>query len=161
MTRSKRPLIYGAIFAFVLLLGIVFWFYRSTRHTLERAEAFAFRRMTVAQQGEEGTYRFFYVSNRRLEPGDGTLEQRFTNQREGKLRFGSFDTRIQANLSLGMIVNPTDWFTTDALDIVNVHDREQPAFVEKLTPLNVSLAARNGVSNGRLLSPIGVGTVTM
>jgi esterase/lipase superfamily enzyme len=132
MTSRRRLLVYGAVLALVLVTLTAGWFYRSTRQKLERAEAFAFRRMTVARQGEQGVYRFFYATNRRLESGEGTIEERFTNQREEGLRFGAFDTKIQPTLGLGMIVNPTDWFTNEALQVLNVRELDQAALVEGL-----------------------------
>ena len=44
----------------------------------------------VAQLEEPGTYRFHYITNRKLTARDGALEERFTNEREEKLKFGSF-----------------------------------------------------------------------
>ncbi len=128
----KRRLLFGSVLLFVLLMLLALWFHRTTRKALDRAESLAFRRMTVAQQESEGTYRFFYTSNRRLDPGDGTLEERFTNERQESLEFGSFDTRIEPNLGLGMIINPTDWFTNEELNILAVHDLDQPALVDQI-----------------------------
>ena len=81
MTRFKRRMLFGlALFALVLLgLGVwlYFAFFASTSTALQRAEAFLFRRMKVAQLAEQGDYRFFYVTNRRPEGDDGPLEERF------------------------------------------------------------------------------------
>ena len=59
----------GLALVVLVLLGLGAWVYfYGTRITLQRAEAFQFRRMLVAQLEEQGVYRFFYVSNRRLAP---------------------------------------------------------------------------------------------
>jgi esterase/lipase superfamily enzyme len=132
MARFKRPFLFASILILLLLIALGFWFYRSTRNALERAEAFAFRRMTVAQQDKPGTYRFFYASNRRLEPGPSILEKRFTNERGDELQFGAFDTRIESSLGLGMIINPTDWFQNESLQINDVHALDPQAFAKEI-----------------------------
>jgi len=119
------------VLLFLLLLAMSGWFYRSTREALERAESMAFRRMTVAQQ-EKGLYRFFYISNRQLPDGEESLEERFTNQRADTLSFGSFDTAIDPALGLGMIIDPTDWFQNQALQITGVNPLEREALVEEV-----------------------------
>ena len=110
MTRTKRRLL--IVTALVILVVVVLgaFFQVSTRRALERAEAFPFRRMLVTKQGEQGAYRFFYVSNRRTEQPDGTVDDRFANEREAGLKFGLFDSDIEPSLGVGMLVNPTDWF---------------------------------------------------
>lgn len=110
MIFLKKKLLIGTAFLVLALLAVFAFFYRPTRLALERAESFHFRRMVVGQEGEKGYYRFFYVSNRVLEPGFGTPEERFKNEWQENLKFGRFDTRIEPTLGLGMIVNPTDWF---------------------------------------------------
>jgi esterase/lipase superfamily enzyme len=136
MTRSTRWWLYGSA---LLLLGLGAGFYYvyfvSTGAALQRAEAFQFRRMLVAQLGEEGVYRFFYVSNRRLTPGDGALEARFATEREEMLKFGRFDTEIKPTLGLGMIINPTEWFQNEEIRLRDVQTLDQAAFVEQLRKL--------------------------
>ncbi len=104
----------------------------STSRALNRAEAFQFRRMLVTNQGEEGAYRFFYVTNRVIERQDGAFEERFGNQREAGLRFGLFDTDIEPSLGIGMIVDPTDWFQNEEIQLRNVQALERRAFIEAL-----------------------------
>ena len=70
----------------VLFLGMAgFWFYEalygSTTEALRRAENFLFSRMTVAQLGEQGTMRYFFVTNRQKDSDEGPLEQRFGAER--------------------------------------------------------------------------------
>ena len=70
MTSFKKMTFWGAGLVVIVLLLLMAFFYRPTRLALERAEAFSFRRMKVAQLADQDAYRFFYVSNRQLAPGD-------------------------------------------------------------------------------------------
>ena len=119
------PVVLGA-----MALGAFFQF--STDNALRHAEAFQFRRMLVTRQGEDGAYRFFYVTNRRLERPDGSVEERFGSEREEGLRFGLFDTEIEPSLGIGMLVNPTDWFQNEEIQLRTVRDLERAVFIEEL-----------------------------
>ena len=150
MTRFNRRMIIGAALVVLILVGLVLFFYRPTRLALERAEAFRFRRMLVTRLGEQDAYRFFYVTNRRLGSDDGSLEERFGNERERVLKFGFFDTEIEPTLGLGMIVNPTDWFQNEEIQLKQVHSLDQSEFIAKLrrqvqaSPLRSILINVNG-----------------
>ena len=67
MAKSGSRRWYIALAALLLVLAGV-WSYRayfsSTNAALRHAEAFLFRRMSVAQLAEQGEYRFFYTTNR-------------------------------------------------------------------------------------------------
>ena len=118
-----------------VVAGAVWWFYRETRIALLQAERLNFRRMIVPRIDEgDPTYRFFFVTNRRLESGDGnaSLEDQFGRQREEALQFGSFDTAIDPSVSLGMFVNPTDWFTNEALQVNDVRSLERETLAEQI-----------------------------
>ena len=53
------------LIALVLLTGWFYYFYiAGPDAAIRHAEAFAFRRMTVTQLAEQGTYRFHSVTNR-------------------------------------------------------------------------------------------------
>ncbi len=133
MTRFKRRMLFGLTLVVLVLVGLGAWVYfYGTRAALQRAEAFQFRRMLVAQLEEQGTYRFFYVSNRRLGPGDGALEERFKTEREPMLKFGSFDTEIEPTLGLGMLINPTEWFQNEEIKLRNVQALDRAVFVEQV-----------------------------
>jgi len=125
----------AALAAFVLLLAGV-WSYRayfsSTNAAIRHAEAFLFRRMSVAQLAEQGVYRFFYTTNRIPGPDQSDLAQRFTSQRHNQLSYGSFDTTIQPSLGLGMLVNPTEWLQNEEIRFNNVRSLAQPDFVGQL-----------------------------
>lgn len=133
MKRLKRPLLWAVGFALLVVIGLgVYAYFVGTRTFLEHAEAFAFRRMNVSQLADQGDFRFFFVTNRSLEPGPEKLEARFEAEREETLKFGSFDTSIQPSLGLGMIIDPSDWFLNEEIQVRDVRTLEQQQFVEQL-----------------------------
>ena len=150
MTRFKRRLLIGLALVVLVLVGLVLFFYRPTRVALERAEAFRFRRMLVTRLSEQGAYRFFYVTNRQLGSDDVPLEERFGNRREGVLTFGFFDTAIEPTLGLGMIINPTDWFQNEEIQLKQVQPLDKSKFIAKMrqqvqaSPLRSILINVNG-----------------
>jgi len=139
MTRFKRRILFGVILIGVILVGAGFWFYNvyfaSTATALRVAENFSFRRMTVAQLGEQETFRFFFVSNRRPETDTGPVDQRFGSEREDQLKFGSFDTHIEPSLGLGMLINPTEWFQNEEIKLEEIRTLERDAFVSQVRRL--------------------------
>jgi hypothetical protein len=76
--------------------------------------------------------RFFFVTNRQIENMVGPVKERFGNQRTENLNFGLFDTATEPTLGLGMIVNPTDWFQNEEIQIQQVQPLDQSGFVEQL-----------------------------
>ena len=139
MTRFKRRLLISTALFVLVLLGVGIWFYfsffASTSAALRHAEAFSFRRMQVAQLSEQGTYRFFFITNRRLESNEGPLNERFGNEREERLKFGNFDTRIQPTLGLGMLLNATEWFQNEEIQLKEVQQLERSEFIEQIQKL--------------------------
>ncbi len=139
MTRFKRRMLWGTALIVLVLIGAGVWFFKvyfvSTNAAIRHAEAFLFRRMTVAQLAEQGKYRFFYVTNRQSGPNQALLEERFGNDREERLKFGTFDADIKPSLGLDMLINPTEWFQNEEIQLYNVHTLEQVAFVEQLQTL--------------------------
>jgi esterase/lipase superfamily enzyme len=137
--RFKRRMLWGTALVVLVLVGVGAWFYNtyfaSTDAAIRHAEAFLFRRMTVAQLAEQGEYRFFYVTNRRPGPDGGSLEERFGREREALLKFGAFDAEIKPSLGLGMLINPTEWFQNEEIRLKNVRTLEQAAFVEQVRTL--------------------------
>jgi esterase/lipase superfamily enzyme len=137
MARLKRRLWFSAALGALVLIGVGGWFYhtvyRTSDFSLRHAEAFLFRRMTVAQLAEHGTYRYFYVTNRLQERETGPIEERFGKDREEALKFGSFDTKIERSLGLGMLINPTEWFQNEEINLQQIQKLDEPAFVERLT----------------------------
>ena len=132
MTRLKRIILIGVVLVVLILIGLALFFYRPTRLVLERAEAFQFRRMLVTLQADQDAYRFFYVTNRQLENKDGPVEKRFGNQRIETLNFGIYDTAIEPTLGLGMIINPTDWFQNEEIQLKQVQPLDQTDFGRQL-----------------------------
>ena len=139
MTRFKRRLLIGFGVCLVVLAGLGVWFYQvyfaSTVSALQRAEAFLFRRMQVAQLSQQGEYRFFFVTNRRPQGTEGPLEERFGTEREEALKFGFFDVKIEPSLGLGMILNPTEWFQNEEIQLQTVQALDRAAFVGQVQKL--------------------------
>ena len=135
-SSSKRRLLWVMALVVLVLLGAGVWFYKfyfvSTDVAIRHAEAFLFRRMTVAQLAEQGKYRFFYATNRVAGRDDAVLDERFGQDREASLKFGDFDAEIQPSLGLGMLINPTEWFQNEEIKLKSVRSLEQSAFVEQL-----------------------------
>ena len=132
MSRFKKRVLIVTFLVLLVLVGLVLFFYRPTRVALERAEAFKFRRMLVTKQVDQDAYRFFYVTNRQMETAEGPVEERFGNQRHGRLKFGLFDTRIEPSLGLGMLINPTDWFQNEEIQLKQVKVLAKRDFVEQV-----------------------------
>lgn len=124
----------GILMAVLVVAGGWFYqfYFQSTDAAIRHAEAFLFRRMTVAQLAEQGEYRFFYATNRAASDNPEELDERFTNQREDTLKFGSFDAEIRSSLGLGMLIDPTEWFQNEEISLKNVHSLEQDLFVERI-----------------------------
>ncbi len=136
MTRFKRRLLIGLALATVVLAGLGAWFYhfyfRSTGAITRHMENFRFRRMTVAQLAEQSSYRFFFITNRKQASSQGPIEAQFGTEREAALKFGYFDTRIQPSLGLGMLIDPTEWFQNEEIQLNTVNRLERERFVEKV-----------------------------
>ena len=134
--RLGRRLWWAIGLSVLFLLGAGVWFYNfyfsSTDAAVRHAEAFIFRRMTVAQLAEQGAYRFFYVTNRRPGADDTSLQERFGVEREETLKFGTFDADIKPSLGLGLFVNPTEWFQNEEIRLRNVTTVDRADFVEQL-----------------------------
>lgn len=133
MPRIRRRLLWGVGLAAAVLVGAALYLYfAGTRAILEQAEAFAFRRMKVPQASEPGVYRFFYATNRVLLEDEGPIEARFGSEREGTLRLGTFETRIEPTLGLGMLIDPSDWFLNEEIQLRRVQALERAQLVEAL-----------------------------
>jgi esterase/lipase superfamily enzyme len=132
MTRLRRRFLIATLLAVLVALALGALFQRSTQMALEHAEAFRFRRMLVTRQDAAGAYRFFYATNRRMERQDGSVQERFGNEREAGLAFGRFDTDIEATLGIGMLIDPTDWFQNEEIRLREVRALPQAAFIEEL-----------------------------
>ena len=123
------------VVVFVVLLVIfmgAYSYFIGTRTLLSTAEAFAFRRMTVPQLAEQGVFQFFYATNRDVADSDGAVEDRYESTRGGSINFGSFDTRIEHSLGLGMIIDASDWFLNEEIKLDSVSSLDRDAFVGQL-----------------------------
>jgi len=111
MRRFRKWVLWGLVGLVVVVAAAGAWIYAAvflpTDIALRHAEAFLFRRMAIAELSEEATYRFFFATNRRQVTDDGALEKRFGTERQDALSFGSFVTRIEPSLGIGMLINPT------------------------------------------------------
>jgi len=133
MSGFKRRILWGTGIVLLVLAGLALYtYFVGTRTLLEYAEGFAFRRMTVNQLPEKGAYRFFYTTNRVQGVEKGALDERFKSERETTLKFGSFDTRLEPTLGIGMLINPSDWLLNDAIQIEKMQALERESFVNQL-----------------------------
>ena len=133
MTRTRKRILIATLALLVILTGWFYWFYfMSTNAAIRHAESFLFRRMIVSQVDVEGTYRHFFITNRRFETGDAPVEDRYTSDRGEGLSFGTFDTRIQPSLGLGMLLDGTDWFQNEEIRITDVSKLDSEDMLEQL-----------------------------
>ena len=123
MIKFKARTRYIIIIALLLLVIAGMWFYQalygSTAEALQRAENFLFTRQAVSQLSEQGSTRYFFVTNRNKTNDDASndkaLENRFGSEREAELKFGIYDTTIEPSVGLGMFINPSEWFQTEEI----------------------------------------------
>ena len=119
-----------------LAILVAFLGYRSlfsgTNAAIRHAEAFLFRRMTVARLAEEGQYRFFFATNRVPAEATGSINDMFTSQREPQLHFGQFVTEVQPTLGLGMLINPTEWFQNEEIRLSETELLDSESFAKQL-----------------------------
>lgn len=133
MALTRKRLFTGLLILLVVISGWFYWFYfMSTNAAIRHAESFLFRRMTVSQVDVEGTYRHFFITNRRFEAGDAPVENRYTSDRGEALSFGTFDTQLQPSLGLGMLLDATDWFQNEEIRITDVNKLDSEAMLEQL-----------------------------
>ena len=130
--RFRRPIVWATVLALVLIGPALYVYFAGTRTLLEHAENFSLRRMNVTQLAEQDTFRFFYATNRQSGDVQGDIEDRFESAREASLKFGSFDTRLEARLGLGMIVDSSAWFLNEEIQLLNVQAHEQEVFLAQL-----------------------------
>ena len=120
----------------LLFLGLVLFaayaYFIGTRVLLSQAEAFAFRRMTVPELAEQGTFQFFFATNRVAGVPLGPVDEMYESRRQDGLEYGVFDTRIEPSLGLGMILDASDWFLNEEIRLLDVSTLRREMFVEKL-----------------------------
>jgi pimeloyl-ACP methyl ester carboxylesterase len=133
MALTRKRLVTGLLILLVVISGWFYWFYfMSTNAAIRHAESFLFRRMIVSQVDVEGTYRHFFITNRRFETGGAPVEDRYTSDLGEGLSFGTFDTRMQPSLGLGMLLDSTDWFQNEEIRITDVSKLDSEDMLEQL-----------------------------
>ena len=130
MTIKRRYKIIGGI-VLLAIVAIAALFQYSTQSALVLAEALQFRRMQVTKQ-DDGAYRFFFVTNRVVDDQAASVEDRFSNERSEKMSFGFFDTSIEPSLGLGMLINPTDWFQNEEIQLNQVKSLREDAMISEI-----------------------------
>jgi pimeloyl-ACP methyl ester carboxylesterase len=140
----KRTLWIGGMILALLAALAAYVFFVSTTNALRRAESFEFRRMQVARVGEDDVFRFFFISNRVVEPGAEPLLKRLSNQRSSDLLFGSFDTEIEPSLGLGMWLNESNWLLDEEIRIRTLTQLDRTALVQQLRGM-VSASPHRGL----------------
>ena len=128
----KRRIFWGMTIVMVLVAFALYVYFIGTRTLLEHAENFSFRRMAVTQLSKQNTFRFFYTTNRLPGNAQGEIDQLFESERDTALKFGSFDTQIAARLGLGMIIDPSEWFLNEEIQLQNVQALERETFLAQL-----------------------------
>ncbi len=140
MGKARSRLVQALLVLLLLLLVAGAWrfyqvLYGSTGDALRRAENFLFTRSTVAQLGDQGKTRHFFVTNRSKAESGADLEDRFSADREADLKFGLFDTQVEPSVGLGMFINPSEWFQTEEIVVSNMEMLRQEEFVTKMRDL--------------------------
>lgn len=131
MTRLQRILLIVGVLVLLLAAGVWLLIHLSTRNALLRAEAFLFRRSQVTVL-ENGSHRYFYVTNRVPGESDSGLEKRFTSQRDETIRFGSYDAKVEPTLGLSAVFDPSKWFRNEEVEIRNERQLDRAGLVEEL-----------------------------
>ena len=133
MKQLGKMLKWGlALLVLVLMVTAAYTYFIGTRVLLSHAESLSFRRMTVPQLAEQGTFKFFYSTNREPAAPQGPVEDRFESVRGESLSLGSFETSIEPSLGLGMILDASDWFLNEVIQLNRVSSLDRQAFVGQL-----------------------------
>jgi esterase/lipase superfamily enzyme len=124
----------GWLAGFALLVSVAMGLYVYSigkRTMLEHAESLTLRRMTVSQ-AEDGAFRFFYATNRQAGTQPYDIKNRYLPSRESTLKFGSFDTRIEPSLGLGIIIDPSKWLLNEEIKLLDVQSLQREQFLGQL-----------------------------
>ena len=121
-----------ALLMLAAVLAAAYTYFIGTQRILAQAEAFAFRRMTVPQLAQQGSFRFFYATNRAPIDAPAALEQGFASRRQPALSYGTFDTRIEPSLGLGMLLDASDWFLNEEIRLQALNRLTRRAYVQRL-----------------------------
>ena len=129
--KRRRRLLIAGIIGTLLVGWLTYEILLSPGAAIRRAEAFLFRRMTVVQI-EEGRYRYFYATNRKLESGDDSIEDRVTSEHSDTLKFGAYDISLSPMLGLGLDLSWADMLQTEMISVDEIREHEKESFVETL-----------------------------
>ena len=133
MKVSWKAVKWASIIVLLLIVSLMAYaYFIGTRMVLSQAEAFAFRRMTVTELADKGTFQFFFASNRIPAANTGSVDERFESQRQSEISFGLFDTAIEPSLGLGMIIDPSKWFLNEEIQLLKVDNLQREAFKARL-----------------------------
>jgi esterase/lipase superfamily enzyme len=132
MNRKRRRLLITLGLLSIVAAGFYYFYFVSTEAAVRHAEAFLFSRATVNQRSGQGTYRHFYVTNRVPEDRNAPIDRRFSAERSPELTFGHFDISIRPTLGLGMMLNATDWFQNEEIQIDDLADLNESVFLDSL-----------------------------
>jgi esterase/lipase superfamily enzyme len=127
--KRRYKIIGGILLLTVVVIAALFQY--TTQSKLVLAEALQFRRMLVTRQ-DDGAYRFFFVTNRVVADQAAPVEDRFGNERSENMSFGFFDTSIEPSLGLGMLINPTDWFQNEEIQLNQVKSLQEDAMISEI-----------------------------
>ena len=130
---ARRKIIWGLAIAGLVLIGMgAYGYFIGTRTMLEHAESLSLRRLKVANIEGQDANRFFYISNRELQEPGGDLGHRFHSRRDGELKFGHFDVRVEPSLGIGMLVDPSAWLINEEIQLLQVRAQEKADFTDQL-----------------------------
>lgn len=143
----KRTLVLALVAVLLIAAGGWAWalYVRGPESILQRAEAWALRRMQATRLGPQPGYRFHYATNRSPGPDPDSIDQRFGRERSAGLTFGEFDTHIEPTLGIGMLLDRSDWLRDEEIQLDRVANVERDALI---AGLRTQVAAS---SNGSLL----------
>ena len=127
--KRRYKIIAGILLLTVVVIAVLFQY--STQSKLVLAEALQFRRMLVTSQ-DDGAFRFFFVTNRVVNDLAAPVDERFSNERSEKMSFGFFDTRIEPSLGIGMLIDPTDWFQNEEIQLDQVKSLQEDAMISEI-----------------------------
>jgi esterase/lipase superfamily enzyme len=130
LVKRAAVVLIASLVGTAVVLAVFFQY--SAERTLELAEALQFRRLLVARQTDQHTYRFFYATNRGARGLGGEVEDWFTNERGSGLHFGIFDTQIEPSLGIGMLIDPSDWFQNEEIQLRKVQPLEADDFLDQV-----------------------------
>jgi pimeloyl-ACP methyl ester carboxylesterase len=131
-TLTKRSLWAATIILLAFGALAFYGLFLSPSAALQRAESFEFRRMKVAQIGDQEMFRFFFATNRAVTPGDAPLAERLGSSRDPRIKLGFFDTEIKPTLGLGRWLDASSWFLDEEIKIRDVQALDQAPFVKQI-----------------------------